>query len=82
VFLLQPHLLLSLSYELLGTFLHLPGGIVAAVVRFSISYFDMALAFGRLDVPISPARPAHDQGHAAYIAAVLCDIKFNSPFIR
>jgi hypothetical protein len=42
----------------------------------------MALAFGRLDVAISPAQPAKDQGHAAYMAAVLCDIKFNSPFVR
>ena len=74
--------MLSCSYELIGTFLHLPGGIVATVVRFSISYFDMALAFGRLDVPISLSHPADDPGHAAYMAAILCDIKFNSPFSR
>ena len=70
------------SYELVGTFLHLPGGLVTTTIRFSVSYFDMALAFGRLDVPISSGQPALDPGHSAYMAAVLCDIKFNSPFIR
>jgi hypothetical protein len=72
----------SFSYELIGLFLHLPGGIVTAVIRFTFGYFDMALAFGRLDVSVSPAQPSKDPGHASYMAAVLCDIKFNSPFIR
>ena len=76
------HLKCPCSYELIGTFLHLPGGIVATTIRFTISYFDMAVAFGRLDVPISASHPASDQGHSAYMAAVLCDIKFNSPFSR
>ena len=62
--------------------MHLPGGIIATTIRLLVGYFDMALAFGRLDVAISPGQPAKDQGHAAFIAAVLCDIKFNSPFVR
>ncbi len=55
---------------------------MATTIRFTISYFDMAVAFGRLDLPISLSQPASDQGHAAYMAALLCDIKFNSPFSR
>jgi hypothetical protein len=62
--------------------MHLPGGVIATTIRLLVGYFDMALAFGRLDVAIFPGQPAKDQGHAAFIAAVLCDIKFNSPFVR
>lgn len=67
-------------YDMIGLYLHFASGPAVAIARFVTSYFDFAVAFGRLDAAIvEESLLRFDPGYVSFASMAMLDFAFNSP---